>query len=336
MRTAIKYPSKDEPKKKDGEQLPSIKGLFIMATWTSCIGTPVVIFFSFIYQGNGVPTFNAVLIIFISFYFILICMFSYRWLKKKLGEKGAIATSIGIVALLIYLPFYFGIIRIGNTTYNQEKEDITANTKGKVEVFAEAEKKFTETKAKAETGDAEAQASLGYMYANGEGVWEDDKEAAKWFRKAAEQGHADAQFNLGLMYDIGEGVLKDDKEAVKWYRKAAVQGDARVQNNLGNRYTYGKGVPKNAKEAVKWFRKAAEQGYADAQFNLGLMYFKGQGVLGDGVTAYAWWNLAAANGFAPAKKKNDITAKSMNPAQIAKAEMLSKEMLKKNPKLLKQ
>ena len=271
-----------------------------MATWTSCIGTPVVIFFSFIYQGNGVPTFNAVLIIFISFYFILICMFSYRWLKKKLGEKGAIATSIGIVALLIYSPFYFGIIRIGNTTYNQAKEDITANTKGKVEVFAEAEKKFTETKAKAETGDAEAQASLGYMYANGEGVWEDDKEAAKWFRKAAEQGHA------------------------------------RVQNNLGNRYAYGKGVPKNAKEAVKWFRKAAEQGYADAQFNLGLMYFKGQGVLGDGVTAYAWWNLAAANGFAPAKKKNDIIAKSMNPSQIAKAEMLSKEMLKKNPKLLKQ
>ena len=47
-------------------------------------------------------------------------------------------------------------------------------------------------------GDAEAQFLLGFMYAKGRGVLEDDKEAVKWFRKAAEQGHAEAQFNLGL------------------------------------------------------------------------------------------------------------------------------------------
>ena len=36
------------------------------------------------------------------------------------------------------------------------------------------------------------------MYASGEGVPEDDKEAVKWYRLAAEQGYAQAQYNLGL------------------------------------------------------------------------------------------------------------------------------------------
>ena len=70
------------------------------------------------------------------------------------------------------------------------------------------------------------------MYANGEGVPEDDKEAVKWYRLAAEQGHAQAQYNLGLMYANGEGVPEDDKEAVKWYRLAAEQGHAQAQSTL--------------------------------------------------------------------------------------------------------
>ena len=53
-----------------------------------------------------------------------------------------------------------------------------------------------------------AQNNLGLMYANGEGVPEDDAEAVHWYRKAAKQGYADAQYNLGLMYDYGEGVTR--------------------------------------------------------------------------------------------------------------------------------
>ena len=37
----------------------------------------------------------------------------------------------------------------------------------------------------------------------------------------AEQGVASAQYNLALMYANGEGVPENDAEAVKWYRKAA-------------------------------------------------------------------------------------------------------------------
>ena len=51
------------------------------------------------------------------------------------------------------------------------------------------------------------------MYANGEGVLEDDTEAVRWFRLAAEQGHAGAQSSLGFMYDYGQGILEDEAEA---------------------------------------------------------------------------------------------------------------------------
>ena len=99
--------------------------------------------------------------------------------------------------------------------------------------------------------------------------------AVRGFRVHAGQGHAGAQYNLGLMYANGEGVPEDDAEAVKWYRKAAEQGHASGQFNLGGMYANGWGVPEDDAEAVKWYRKAAEQGHASAQFNLGLMYANG-------------------------------------------------------------
>ena len=84
----------------------------------------------------------------------------------------------------------------------------------------------------AEQGDANAQVNLGMMYYRGEGVPQDYKTVAKWFRLAAEQGHAGAQFFLGGMYYKGEGVPQDYKTASKWYRLAAEQGDADAQYNL--------------------------------------------------------------------------------------------------------
>jgi len=56
-----------------------------------------------------------------------------------------------------------------------------------------AASEFDEMKALAEQGDARAQYNLGFMYATGEGVPENDAEAVKWFRKAADQGLANAR-----------------------------------------------------------------------------------------------------------------------------------------------
>ena len=112
------------------------------------------------------------------------------------------------------------------------------------------------------------------------------------------------------------------------------RGDGIAQYNLGRMYVVGDGVPQDFEEAVKWFRKAAEQGDADAQHNLGKVYHTGEGVLKDHVAAYSWYNIAGANGDADAKRSKSLVARFMNPGQIAEAEELAKEMVKKNPKLI--
>ena len=85
----------------------------------------------------------------------------------------------------------------------------------------------------AQQGDATAQFNLGWMYAKGEGVPQDDREAAQWFRLAADQGHATAQFNLGVMYANGQGVPQDYQEAAQWYRLAADQDTPRPNSTWG-------------------------------------------------------------------------------------------------------
>jgi uncharacterized protein len=52
-------------------------------------------------------------------------------------------------------------------------------------------------------------------------VPQDYAEAAKWYRKAAEQGNASAQAALGGMYANGDGVPQDYVKAHKWFNLAA-------------------------------------------------------------------------------------------------------------------
>lgn len=76
----------------------------------------------------------------------------------------------------------------------------------------------------------------------------------------AEQGYAGAQTNLGVMYAEGQGVPQDDAEAVKWFRLAAGQGNADSQNSLGNMYIQGQGVPQDFGTAHMWFNLSAANG----------------------------------------------------------------------------
>ena len=136
---------------------------------------------------------------------------------------------------------------------------------------------------------------------------------------------------------VGADKEKELPKDFKSLKALAEKGDAKAQFLLGDMYASGS-LGKNdlvIKEAVKWYRKSAEQGYARAQFFLGTRYEFGEGVLEDDATAYAWYKIAAANGFADAKINKSILAKELTPDQIAKAEALTKEMIKKNPKLIK-
>ena len=86
-----------------------------------------------------------------------------------------------------------------------------------------------------------------------------DTEAVRWYRLAADQGYDAAQFSLGVMYANGEGVPQDDAEAVRWYRLAAEQGHASAQLNLGVMYANGEGVPQDYVQSHMWANLAASR-----------------------------------------------------------------------------
>lgn len=144
----------------------------------------------------------------------------------------------------------------------------------------------------------------------------------------AEQGDATAQYNLGVMYAYGQGVKQDDKQAAYWYQKAAEQDHAGAQAFLGAMYFNGQGVRQDYKKAVYWYQKAANQGLAVAQFLLGNMYAYGRGVSQNNIEAHKWFNLASANGHEGARKNRDLIAQKMTPAQLKKARQLARDWQK--------
>lgn len=178
----------------------------------------------------------------------------------------------------------------------------------------------------AEQGLTQAQLRLAYEYANGIGLKPDPIEAAKWFHRAAEQGSAEARFELGRCYAQGEGVGENPVEAAKWYRRAAEQNFAPAQHALGECYFEGYGVTKDVPEGVGWIRKAAEQGYAPAENSYGMCYAKGKGVTQDYLQAYKWFNLASAQGGdhnTDAKINLSMAERAMTPEQIAQGQKLA-------------
>lgn len=65
-------------------------------------------------------------------------------------------------------------------------------------------------------GSADAQARLGTLYANGDGVEQSDAAAIQWLLRAAEQGHAKAQLMLADFWAIGRSVRRHEPIAYKW------------------------------------------------------------------------------------------------------------------------
>jgi uncharacterized protein len=152
------------------------------------------------------------------------------------------------------------------------------------------------------------------------------EEQFKAVQQKAEQGDPEAQFSLGVMYTNGYGVWQDYAQAAAWFLQAAEHGDAKAQMALGDAYAKGQGVPRDDVQVVTWYRKAADQGYADAQSHLGVMYADGVGVAQDYVEALKWTNLAAVRAPGDTQKVfADRLAKKMTPAQIAVARQRAQE-----------
>lgn len=172
----------------------------------------------------------------------------------------------------------------------------------------------------ARKGDVLAQYLLGWMYATGTDVKQNDREAAHWFRLSAEQGDPISQFNLANMYRNGIGITQNYAEAMRLYKMSAEQGNARAKTNLANMYFSGKGVEQDYEKAAHWYRLSAKQGNSSVQLLLGNMYESGQGVEKDFITSHMWYNISAANGKKTAFDFRDRIAEMMTTEQLAEAQ----------------
>lgn len=132
----------------------------------------------------------------------------------------------------------------------------------------------------------------------------------------AEQGDAEAQLQLGLRYAEGDGVIQNDKEAAKWFALAAQQGLAEAQYQYGLALLNGRGVVQDYRSAFSWIERPARRGYARAQHTLGELYRYGTGTAVDKARAYLWFNLAAAQGVDAAAKARDSLVWQLKPEQL--------------------
>ncbi len=122
------------------------------------------------------------------------------------------------------------------------------------------------------------------------------KNVLPFYKEKAEQGDADAQMMMGQIYAMGDIVQADTKQAFFWYMKAAEQNKAEAQFKIAEMYLYGQGVERDFSYAEKWAVESAKQGYADSEYLLGLLYAEGKGVPKDWQKATIWLCRAANKG----------------------------------------
>lgn len=111
----------------------------------------------------------------------------------------------------------------------------------------------------AQQGSAGAQAMLGAMYEDGEGIAQDYKEAVRWFQLSAAQGFASAQYNLALMYGKGQGVAQDYIKGHMWLNLAATGGDSKAVK--GRDLVTAKLTPEQVAEAQKLARECQARNF---------------------------------------------------------------------------
>lgn len=131
-------------------------------------------------------------------------------------------------------------------------------------------------------------------------------EALQILLPLAESGNPEAQFSIGCIYDPIFGIQSDAAKAILYYHQAAEQGHLVAQNNLATLYL----SDKNVEQAIKWYRKAAELGFPFAQEILGDIYSLGLGIdddeaaiIKDELAAIKWYKKAALQGFSTAKRR---------------------------------
>lgn len=145
-------------------------------------------------------------------------------------------------------------------------------------------------------GEVEAQALLGQILLDGQGIAQDQPLALRWFGIAAGQGHLMARNMLGRCHEHGWGCAADAVIAAQHYRIAANAGLDWAMYNLANLLATGRGVAVDHQQALALYRCAAEWGHAKSMNLLGRYLEEGQVCPADPAAAREWYRRSAEGG----------------------------------------
>ncbi|MDF3934924.1 tetratricopeptide repeat protein [Pseudomonas citronellolis] len=148
----------------------------------------------------------------------------------------------------------------------------------------------------ARLGELEAQALLGQILLDGQGIERDPALALTWFRIAAERGHGMARNMLGRCLEHGWGTAANPAAAAEHYAHAAAEDLDWGLYNLANLLATGRGVPRDAAHALALYRRAADLGHAKSMNLVGRHYEEGLCVARDTRQARDWYRRSAVAG----------------------------------------
>lgn len=160
----------------------------------------------------------------------------------------------------------------------------------------------------AEGGHPVAQWKLGRMYADGNGVIQDDVRAFEYFSRIA-NAHAEdspsapqaaivanAFVALGRYYlgGIPNSKIKSDPGRARemFSYAASYFGNADAQYDLARLYLKGVGTPRDSRYGARWLGLAAQKGQHQAQALLGQMLFNGDQLPRQAARGLMWLTLA--------------------------------------------
>ena len=145
-------------------------------------------------------------------------------------------------------------------------------------------------------GVLDAQALLGQILLDGQGIEQDQPLAVRWFGIAARRGHMMARNMLGRCHEHGWGCEADAAIAAGHYRIAAEAGLDWAMYNYANLLATGRGVAENQRQALNLYRRAAELGHAKSMNLLGRYLEEGQVCPKDLPAAHGWYRRSAEGG----------------------------------------
>ena len=142
----------------------------------------------------------------------------------------------------------------------------------------------------------DAQALLGQILLDGQGIAQDRPLALRWFDIAARRGHVMARNMLGRCHEHGWGCAANASLAARHYRLAATAGLDWAMYNYANLLATGRGVVEDQLQALSLYRRAAELGHAKSMNLLGRYLEEGRVCPADPAAARDWYRRSAEGG----------------------------------------